>query len=152
MLKKVELRGIPKHVEMLFGKTAPAYSFAETSSSPDVFPFTSVLFTNVTSHLGSRAAWVSPPAICPLSAPLHPDQVPMLFVFQLTHLSEAKCGVQTSAKLFLPDVSSRFCAFAEITVWIVGNYDFSSRGKYARISLYNWSMVKIKAVWGLSVM
>lgn len=40
---------------------------------------------------------------------------------------------------------------ADITVQIAGNYDFSSRGKYAQISSYNWSLLKIKAVWGFLV-
>lgn len=40
---------------------------------------------------------------------------------------------------------------ADITVQIAGNYVFASPGKYAQISLHNWSLLKIKAVWGFLV-
>lgn len=40
---------------------------------------------------------------------------------------------------------------ADITAQIAGNYVFASLGKYAQISLYNWSLLKIKAVWGFLV-
>lgn len=39
----------------------------------------------------------------------------------------------------------------DITLQIAGNYVFASPGKYAQISLYNWSLFKIKAVWGFLV-
>lgn len=85
MQRKVEIRGIPKHVEMLFGKTAYAYSVAEMLSSPTCIR---VHLHQFAFHECDLTSWLKgsfglPPAICPLSAPLHPNSVPSLFVFPI---------------------------------------------------------------------
>lgn len=159
MQRKADIRRIPKHVEMLFGKTCLCLFVCEDVTFPPcVFEFTfiSAHFTSVTLRLGSRAGRVSwlPSALYQL--PCIQIRSPSYLFLQLTHLSEAKCGVQKQYKTVSPRCGKSFLchtrAFADIAVQIVGNYDFSSRGKYARISSYNWSMLKIKAVGGFSVM
>lgn len=112
MQRKADSRGIPKHVEMLFGKTSHTYLYK-------------VPPTWIWVHLHQRAfhqsdfpSWLKGrlgllAAISPLSAQyLHPASPTNLF-FQLTHFSEAKYGVQTSPKQFRPDASSHFCATQE---------------------------------------
>lgn len=116
MQRKADIRGIPKHVEMLFGKTCLClFVCGDVTSPPCVFEFTfiSAHFTSVTLRLGSRAGRVSwlPSALYQL--PCIQIRSPSYLFLQLTHLSEAKCGVQTGTKQFLPDVASHFCATQE---------------------------------------
>lgn len=154
MQTKVEFSGIPKHVEMLFGKTTYASSVAEMQSSP----------TRIRVHLHqsafhqrdcSRAASVPRPPSALYRLLCIQIQSPACLFFHLTHFNEAKCGVQSGTtvsprcvKSFLRHTS----AIVDIAVQIGGNYDFCSRGKYTQISLYNWSMLKIRAVWGFSIL
>lgn len=108
MQRKTDIRRIPEQVAMLFGKTAYAYSSAGMESSPS-----SLHFTNVALHLGSRADWVAclPSALYQLLC--IQIESPIYLFFQLTHFSEVKCGDQTSTKQFLSDVSSHFFATQE---------------------------------------
>lgn len=109
---------------------------------------------DVASWLKGRSGLLA--AICPLSAPPHPNKVPILFVFAIDPFKWSQVWSSDQYKTVSPRCGKSFLchtrAFADIAVQIVGNYDFSSRGKYARISSYNWSMLKIKAVGGFSVM
>lgn len=123
------------------------------------FEFTviNVHFTNLTFHLGSRAGWVSwlPSALYQLNICIQRPQ-PMCFSnwpilvrpsmeFRLAQNSYC----QMCQGIFVPHKS--LCWYC-ITGQIVANYDFSSWGKFARISSCNWSMLKIKAVRRFSIM
>lgn len=85
--------------------------------------------------LSSSASQMSPQPVCFSNWPLLMEPSAVLRPIQ-------NCRSQMFRVILKPHKNS-----ADITVQIAGNYDFSSRGKYAQISSYNWSLLKIKAVW-----
>lgn len=96
------------------------------------------------------------PTICPLSVPLHPKWVPCVFlslVFLIDPFwwSQVRSSDQYNTRSQMCQVILKPHKNADITAQIAGNYFFASLGKYAQISLYNWSLLKIKAVWGFLV-
>lgn len=94
------------------------------------------------------------PTICPPSLLLHLEWVPGLFVFlidpfwwsQVRSEFRPMCRSQMCQVILKPHKNS-----ADITLQIAGNYVCPSLGKYAQISSYNWSLLKIKAVWGIKI-
>lgn len=88
--------------------------------------------------------------ICPLSASkMSPQSVcfsnwPLLMKPSVEFSPIQNCRSQMCQVILKPHKNT-----ADITVQIAGNYDFSSSGKYAQISSYNWSLLKIKAVVGV---
>lgn len=88
------------------------------------------------------------PTICPISASkMSPQPVcfsnwPLLMKPSVEFRPVQNCRSQMCQVILKPHKNT-----ADITVQIAGNYDSSSRGKYAQISSYNWSLLKIKAVW-----
>lgn len=89
------------------------------------------------------------PTSCPLSAskmsprPVCFSNWPLLMKPSVEFRPIQNCRSQMCQVILKPHKNT-----ADITVQIAGNYDFSSQGKYTQISSYNWSLLKIKAVWG----
>lgn len=98
-----------------------------------------------TSSLKGRSPAYHLPSCCSSASKMSPRSVcflnwPLLMKPSVEFKPVQHCRSQMCQVILKPHKNSAY-----ITVQIAGNYVFASPGKYAQISLHNWSPLKIKA-------